>query len=234
MTGAIQYRTRDGVPIRVRFLDVGDAADYGKTWETSANVDLHHTVYSQDRWSPSDRLRITAGVRVDYQGVSYKSGVRRPVVTDGVFPPARTVAGQDLVRTTDAAARLGLTYSLSSSRRTVLKAFYGRYYNNIADSFTAANPGGDNQAEYNFDDVNHNGRYDGPQDLGTLRFRVGGASASVNPDLRTPFVEELSTSLEHQFLGESSVRVTLVRKSSRGIWISQVMPSSLESNLSSS
>ena len=215
VTGPVQYRTVDGVPIRVRFLDVGAPGDYGTTWGTSPNVDLHHTLYGQDRWSPSDRLSITAGVRVDYQNASYKSSNRRPVITDGIFPAATTVAGKSLVRTTDAAVRLGVAYDPTGSHRFVLKGYYGRYYNNLADSFSSANPGGDNFAEYNFNDHNQNHRYDGPQELGSLRFTLGGATATVNPDLHTPFIEEFSGSLEHQFWGESSARLTLVRKNSR-------------------
>jgi hypothetical protein len=215
VTGPIQYRTSGGVPIQVQFLDVGTPADYGATWGTSPNIDLHYSAYAQDRWSPANRLSVTAGVRVDYQKVGYGSSTRRPVITDGIFPATSAVPGGDLVRTTNAAARLGLAYDLTGKRRTVLKAFYGRYYNNLADSFSEANPGGDSAAGYNFNDVNHNGRYDGPQELGALRFKGGGASASVNPDLRTPFVDEFSGSAEHQFWGESSIRVTLVRKNSR-------------------
>ena len=215
VTGPVQYRTRDGVPVRVRFVDVGAPADYGDRWGPSANVDLHYTGYAQDRWSPAGRLTVAAGVRVDYQNALYEPSDRQPLVIDGVFPTGSHVAGQNLVKTTNLAARLGLTYDLTGKHRTVVKAFYGRYYNNLADSFSTANPGGDNFAEYNLNDLNHNGRYDGPQELGTLRFRLGGASAIVNPNLRTPFVEELSGSLEHQFWGESSARLTLVRKNSR-------------------
>ena len=65
----------------------------------------------------------------------------------------------------------------------MLKAFYGRYYNNLADGFSSANPGGTNYAEYNFNDLNGNGRYDGPQELGAERLRIGGATTTVNPDL---------------------------------------------------
>ncbi len=50
----------------------------------------------------------------------------------------------------------------------MLKAFYGRYYNNLADGFSGVNPGGQNYNEYNFNDLNHNGKYDGPQELGAL------------------------------------------------------------------
>jgi hypothetical protein len=213
--GPIRYLTNNGVPVRIRFIDTGASSGYGTSWGPSPILDLHHTGYAQDRWSPASRLSVTAGVRVDYQDVSYGSSIRRPLVTDGVFPATSTVPGADLVRHTNAAARLGVAYDLTGKRRTVLKVFYGRYYNNLADSFSTANPGGDNYSVYNFNDLNHNGRYDGPQELGALRSTQGGASASVNPNLRTPFVEEFSTSLEHQFWGESSLRVTLVRKNSR-------------------
>jgi hypothetical protein len=94
-----------------------------------------------------------------------------------------------------------------------LKAFWGRYYNNLADGFSSANPGGTNYAEYNFLDQNRNNKYDGPSELGALRLRLGGASAKVNADLKTPHTDEVSGSLEHQFWGESSLRFTYVRKS---------------------
>ena len=215
VTGPIQYRTRGGEPVQIRFLDVGAPGDYGKTWGPAPNVDLHHTAYGQDRWSPARRLSVTAGVRVDYQHVSYGSSTRRPVITDGVFPATSTLTGADLVRTTNTAPRLGVTYDLTGKRQTVLKAFYGRYYNNLADSFSPANPGTNNLATYSFIDAHGDGRYHGPENLGVLKSRAGGASASVNPNLRTPFVEEFSGSIEHQFWGESSMRVALVRKNSR-------------------
>ena len=97
----------------------------------------------------------------------------------------------------------------------MLKGFYGRYYNNLADGFSSANPGGTNYADYNFIDLNHNG---------TLRrsvrswARCARASAALTrrwiPNARTPYTEEFSGSVEHQFWGESSVRVTYVRKHS--------------------
>ena len=145
--GRIQYRTQNSIPMRLRFVDVGSPDGYGTTWGPSPNIDQHYTMYAQDRWSPTSRVSITAGVRVDYQSVSFGSSTRRPVITDGIFPVTSDVAGADLVKTTNTAARLGLTYDVTGKRRTVLKAFYGRYYNNLADSFSTANPGGDNIAD---------------------------------------------------------------------------------------
>ena len=115
---------------------------------------------------------------------------------------------------TNFAPRLGFSYDLTGKGQTVFKGFYGRYYNNMADGFSSANPGGTSYAEYNFNDLNHNNRYDGPQELAGLRLRLGGADAPVDPNARTPYTEEFSGSLEHQFWGESSARVTYVRKHS--------------------
>ena len=123
-----------------------------------------------------------------------------------------TVTGATLVGNTDIAPRIGVSSNLSGKGQTVLKGFWGRYYNNLADGFSSANPGGTNYAEYNFLDQNRNNRYDGPSELGSLRLRIGGASSLVNEDLKTPHTDEISGSLEHQFWGESSARFTYVRK----------------------
>jgi hypothetical protein len=132
-----------------------------------------------------------------------------------IFPETSTVTGATLVTNTNVAPRLGLSFDVTGQARTVLKAFYGRYYNNMADGFSSANPGGTNYAEYNFTDRNGNGRYDGPQELGAERLRLGGASTTANPALATPYTDEISASFEHQFWGESSARVTFVRKMQR-------------------
>jgi hypothetical protein len=221
-SGPVRYSINAaGVADRIRFADVGSPSDYGTGWVTSANVDQKYAAYAQDRWAPNNRLTITAGIRMDYQNAYYADGHRKPLITDiapdgqRIFPADTIVSKASLVKNTNFAPRVGFTYDLTGRGKTVLKAFYGRYYNNFADSFSSANPGGTNYAEYNFLDQNHNGRYDGPSELGTLRTRIGGADAPVDPNLRTPYTEEYSGTMEHQFWGESSVRLTYVRKNSK-------------------
>ena len=215
--GRFSIGPADGVPIRVRFLDVGAPADYGTTWGPSPNVDLHHTVYAQDRWSPSDRVSITAGVRVDYQNASYKSRrTASPVITDGVFPAATAVAGKSLVRTTDTAVRLGVDLRSDRQRanrsegilRPLLQQPRRLVFRRPIRAATIL-PSTTSTISIEISATT------APQELGTLRFTLGGATASVNPNLHTPYIEEFSGSLEHQFWGESSARVTLVRKNSR-------------------
>jgi hypothetical protein len=220
---------------RIRFVDTGAPGDFGSGWVTSGNVDQHYAGYLQDRWSPNNRLSITAGVRFDYQDVKYTDGLRKPLITDStaavqaavcpasaglapgcdgraIFPAQTTIAGASLMKNTDIAGRVGFSANLDGVGKTVLKGFYGRYYNNLADTFSAANPGGTSYNEYNFNDLNRNGKYDGVAELGAWRTRIGGADAPVDPNSKTPYTDEFSATIERQFWGESSIRGTYVRK----------------------
>jgi outer membrane receptor protein involved in Fe transport len=205
-------------PDRIRFVDTGLSDDYDNGWTVGPNTDLHYAGYLQDRWSPNNRLTFTLGLRLDYQKVGYGDAIRKPALTDvapdgeRIFPISTNVAGATILTNTNIAPRLGATYDLGGEGKFVLKAFYGRYYNNLADGFTAVNPGGQSIAEYNFLDQNRNQRYDGPSELGALRLRVGASSTPVDPDFKTPYTDEFSGSLEIQLPGESSTRFTYVRK----------------------
>lgn len=205
-------------PDRIRFVDTGAPGDYGNGWTVGPNTDLHYAGYIQDRWSPNNKLTFTLGVRLDYQKVGYGDAVRKPVVTDvapdgqRIFPASTDVSAATLLTKTNLAPRLGATYDFGGEGKVVLKAFYGRYVNNLADGFSAINPGGQSVAEYNFIDRNGNQRYDGPSELGTLRLRIGADSTPVASDFKTPITEEISGSLEFQLPGESSARVSYVRK----------------------
>jgi hypothetical protein len=213
------YVNPAGEVYRLRFADVGPASSYATGWTTGANIDKHFSGYLQDRWAPTNRVTISAGVRIDYQDVGYSSAERRPVISDispvdgtQVFPAATNISSASFFKNTDVAPRVGVSVSLDNKGMTVLKAFYGRYYNNLADGFSAANPGGTSYADYNFTDLNGNGKYDGPAELGSLRARLGGADAPVDPNSKTPYTDEYSVTMERQFWGESSVRATYVRK----------------------
>jgi outer membrane receptor protein involved in Fe transport len=173
------------------------------------------SLYAQDRWAPTGRLTITAGVRFGYQRPSFESGKRAPVLAD-LFE-ARTTPEQILFSRTNYAPRLGVSYDLSGTGRTAVKAFYGRYYAIYANAFNTANPGGVNGLQYKFLDQNGNRLYDGVQELGTL-VSSQGASTKVDPNLEQPYADEISGSLEHQFWGESSARVVFVHKTTSHVF----------------
>jgi len=213
-------------PDRIRFIDVGDPGTYGTAWTVGPNIDKHYSGYVQDRWAPDKRLTITLGVRIDYQSLGYGDATRKPAITDvtgplqagdggRIFPVSSSVTAKTFFANTDVAPRLGLTYDLTGKGQTVLKAFFGRYYNNLADGFSAVNPGDITTVEYFFRDVYGDHRYRGPENLGGFRFRQGGDSTPVDPNFKTPVTEEISGSFETQLPGESSARLTYVRKNVR-------------------
>jgi hypothetical protein len=224
-SGPIQYRDLNGATNEIQFVDVGKNSDLNNTWSGGNNRNQRYAGYAQDRWNLNNRTTFQLGVRWDYQRPYYLEGKRDPIVRD-VLPPAVGVPaliGQPMFQATtfpqsaiitrnSVAPRLGVSYDVSGKGSTVLKAFYGRYYYNYADAFSALNPGGANYKTFKFNDVNGNKLYDGPQELGAFVSSAGGVSTAVDPNVQKPYADEYDLSVEHQFWGESSVRVAYVRK----------------------
>ena len=225
-SGPIQYQDLNGATDQIQFVDVGANADLGKSWSGGNNRNARYAGYAQDRWNLNNRTTITAGLRWDYQRPYYLAGQRDPIIKDVLTASSGPLAGQpifkaqttpqgDILTRNSFAPRLGVSYDLTGKGNTVLKGFYGRYYFNYADNFSALNPGGANYKTFKFNDLNGNRLYDGPAELGALISSAGGVSTTVNPNIRKPFTDEYDASIERQFWGESSVRVAYVRKNTR-------------------
>ncbi len=215
-SGPIQYLPRSGQTDQIQLVDVGRFDDLGNTWEPGYDNNSMFSLFAQDRWAPTAKLTVTLGVRFGHQRPYYEEGTRTPVLAD-VFPK-QTVPEQTILSRSNVAPRLGLSYDLFGNGKTAVKGFYGRYYAIYANNFTSLNPGGANYRTYTFLDPNRNGIYDGPQELGALISSRGGSSTTVDPNLKQPYGDEFSGSVEHQFWGESSARVVYVHKVSRNIF----------------
>ncbi len=94
---------------------------------------------------------------------------------------------------------------------------------NLADAHRRNDPANVAWQRYDFLDQNQNGLYDGAQELGVLRTESGATGTAlrtvgtpVNPDLATEFVDELSFSLEHEVVTDTSLRFSYVHKSLNG------------------
>jgi hypothetical protein len=219
-SGPIRYLDTNGQPDQIQFVDVGKQSDLGNTWQGGNNRDQRYAAYFQDRWSPNDRTTITGGIRWDHQRPYYLEGKRDPIIQDvyqgqPIFSQ-QTTPGKDIFTRDSFAPRLGVSYDVSGKGNTVLKAFYGRFYYNYADTFSSLNPGSANYKTFKFNDLNGNRLYDGPSELtGNVINSVGGTTTTVNPDMKKPYADEISGSVERQFWHESSIRVAYVRKQTK-------------------
>jgi outer membrane receptor protein involved in Fe transport len=196
-SGPILYRDRSGQPSEIRVTDLGTFDNFGKTWTPANDRDMHHSLFAQDRWRMGDRLTLTLGLRYDYQRPHYEASIRDPVLTE-IFPATDT-SGKTLFTSNVVAPRVGASYDVMGDGKSVLKAFWGRFYFNYADSFTNANPGGTNYQDRVFNDLNGNMIYDGPQELGAILSQSGGSSTSIDPNLKIPYTDEFDVSYDRQF-----------------------------------
>jgi Carboxypeptidase regulatory-like domain/TonB dependent receptor-like, beta-barrel len=220
-SGPILYRDRDGATAELELFDYNSFETFGTDWTGPDDRNKRLSIFAQDRWGVSDRLTITLGVRYDRQQPYYAASVRNPVLTD-IFQPSQTEETV-LLTSNKIVPRLGVSFDPAGDGRSVIKAFYGRYYYNFADRLSNLNPGGTNSQRWTFTDPNGNRVYDGRQELGTLILTTGGTSTRIDPDLKTPYADEFSVSYERQFWGESSLRGAYVRKQVRDEFATRVL-----------
>lgn len=214
-SGPIRYRDLNGAPNEIQVVDVGLRQDLYNTWNGPDNRNEIITAFAQDRWSPNSRMTFLFGLRYDRQRGHYLAGDRAPILSD-IFP-TRETEGRSFEAKHNLAPRLGVNYALQEGR-TVVKAFWGRFYNELGTVLSNnANPGGENYRIYEFLDANGNRLYDGLSELGDLVSATGGISTTIDEDFKPPYADEFSAAVEHQFWGESSLRVAYVRKMAREI-----------------
>ncbi|MDE3153839.1 MAG: TonB-dependent receptor [Acidobacteriota bacterium] len=212
--GPILWLDRNNQPFEIRLTDLGTPSSLGSAWLTPINEDHRVALYAQDRWTANDHITITAGLRYDRQSPYYRQGKRGPILTD--WFSAYTTPAKTLFTHTNIAPRLGLSYDPMGDGKTAVKAFYGRYYFNFADSFSAVNPGGANTKTYQYTGVA--GNYDPAYiaaHLGKLVGSTGGVSTTLDSNLKAPYTDEIDLSVQRQFWGESSIRLAYVRKMDR-------------------
>lgn len=218
-SGDVYYLDLNGKPNQVQLFNFGPTSTLGSAWTGADNRNRREALFVQDRWSVNTRFTITAGIRYDRQRPYYEASTNAPVLSD-VFPTV-TYPGQTVLVRNNVAPRLGVSWDPQGDGRSAVKAFYGRYYSNLAQDFGNVNPGGANSRTYKFNDLNGDGLYHGIQELGALVAASGGATTTIDPNIRVPHTDEVDVSFSRQFWGESSARIAYVRKMYRDLYANQ-------------
>jgi hypothetical protein len=207
---------------------VPDAVDIWNTPNESINDVTSNAVFVQDNWKVNNRVTINAGLRMDH----YKDGWPDQSFTPGGLPQLAgdprfasffapvNVSARTVSRTTTWGPRIGFAYDLSGDGKTVVKGFYGLFYFNSADTIADnENPVGAAQLRYQFLDRNGNKILDGPTELGVLRQTLGGAGfVKVDPNLKRPYSNEISSHFERELHEGLSARASYVYKNIRNEW----------------
>jgi hypothetical protein len=215
-SGPLLYFDSNGQPSQVRITDYGDPATFGTAWTQASDYDRRYAAYGQDRITLGDRVTLTLGARYDHQRPYYSSANRLPVITS-IWQPT-TVAGASLLTADNIAPRAGISWDATGDSKSVVKAFYGRFYFNFADSLAGADPGGPNYKDYVFNPAPGTNLFTSPSQLGQVVNSFGGTSTTVDPNLKNSYTDEFDLSYDRQFWGQSAFRVAYVRKMEKNLY----------------
>lgn len=177
--------------------------------------------FLQDTWSPIDRLTVNLGLRFDHQdGIIPKQGLERGEVEYGgeIYDP-RVLESFTAMTWNTLAPRLGLTFDITGDGKTAFKMSFGRYYiANIMQWFVTVNPN-------SFISWRHYFTYS--IDLATETMTVTGvepmsrfsatASATMDPDLKSPYLDEFTIGIERELARNISLGVRYIRKWDRNL-----------------
>jgi hypothetical protein len=182
----------------------------------------HTDFYIQDTWTVNDRLTLTLGVRTGHQSIYYLDAGNEPLLDDPSFFQFQptSVPGAHVKSWANIAPRLGFTLDVTGRGQTVFKGYFGRYYGQVGTGLSAANPAGQRTEVYKFNDLNLNGFYDGAAELGEFLncfgpCGSGGAGAGIVPGTPLMYTDEISASIEHELMADTSIRFSYVRKMQR-------------------
>lgn len=209
--GSIVYRDFLGMPLEVELY-----SDPVTVRDTVESLGL----FAQDNVSWG-KLTLNLGVRFDRFTAGYPDQKKAPGPWDSIFQarglPTSIPGREGIVKLNALSPRLGVTYALSRSGRTVLRANYSRYAMQLGTGIANfANPNGTSVAVYSFTDRNRNRILDpGEIELDSPLFLTTPARNQIDPDLAFPHSNELTIGLEREVASNFSVGARFIYRRDR-------------------
>lgn len=201
------------------------------TPKTNINLLRHHGAYISDQITLGYGWTLNTGLRYDFYNVGYPDmDIRasrfrdffyagKPLPNGYAIPatfPDFSVPSRDVITyKRGLAPRFGAAWDIRGNGKTVLKANWGRYFNNPGPQGTV-NPIQTLTYTFNWNDLNRD-RLFTMNELGTFSSSSGGVTNTINPKLKQPYSDDISTFLEREIIGDVSARVGYVYRVSRNI-----------------
>ncbi len=203
-----RLHTSRGNKFAVRFLSTPSPA----VWDNDQT-----SFYAQDDWSIGSRLTINVGVRFMHlvagtpvQQVSGGNWAGTPIAERFPALNATTLPATELIRWNTAEPRFALSYALSDSGRTILRAGASRYYHHLPSfGLFVSNPAFPLNYVTLWFDRNNDDRFQIGED-GRLLFSFGGQLNPVDKDIRRPYANEYMIGLSHELTREMQVSANFI------------------------
>lgn len=197
---------RNGAPIEVYLFQVPSISENG-LWTYSG--------YIADTWRINNRLTILPGLRFD----RYRAFLPEQEHPASRFNPIAQsfTAVNNVIDFNHVAPRLGATFDLTGTGRTVLKINYGQYFFNPgADFLFNVNPNSQVWwTRYRWTDPNGNGRWDQGEEGAVLQRRGGTANESLDPNLENQYTREWAGWFEHELVANFGLRTGAIWRGER-------------------
>jgi outer membrane receptor protein involved in Fe transport len=192
---------RNGAPIEVYLLE---------NPARSQNGLYTYAGYATDTWKLADRVSLNLGVRLDH----YRNFLPAQEHPANQFTPTPVefAAVDNLNTFNQVAPRVGVTYDVTGSGKTVLKGNFGQYWWNPGAQLSVdVNPNpGVWWKRYAWSDPNGNGVWD-PGEQGNLLATQGGvATTSIDPHLKDSYTLETASWFEHELFSNFGIRTGFV------------------------
>jgi outer membrane receptor protein involved in Fe transport len=161
--------------------------------------------FAQDNWTPVDRATLNLGVRFDHTTGDIPAmdqyDTRAMTPTGTTFPGLGTLITFDNV-----SPRLGATYKLDRSGKTVFKTSYGRYYGRLPVSlFSNLAPGNTTSSTFGWNAAT--AKYD------ILQSRTDPlANLSVDPNLKNQSTDQVFVGIERELIADFGVNASFIYK----------------------
>jgi len=206
-------------------------------------------VFLDDTWVVDDRFTVNLGLRYDHMTAGYGTGkiyepLASPSDIDNLKVQRERGGAGTVYDFKTWSPRIGIAWTATEDRKTVLRAHYGRYYAAMGvESLRNAGPDLDPFVQdtwlYTFPasvvDVNGNGQWDPEETPVAMRAIYGatphhllGSSVStpsfaleVAPGTKSPSTDQFNISLQRQLAGDLAIELTYIYKAENDLLVLQ-------------
>jgi hypothetical protein len=210
--GGVTARVDAGVPVEADFY-----RDSASLREMSAI-----STYFNDSWKRG-RLRINLGVRLDYQDDRGKPATvpANPIIPD-ILPALEFPGADSGVTFADWSPRLGATYDVTGTGKTVAKASFAVYYGQGIFTAGTLNPVGESRVRFAWSDRNgdlvvQRNEVNTSRILSRSNYNVDDPTSvvspnRVDPDLKDDRTREAIVGLDHELMRNFAVGVSYINR----------------------